>query len=520
MKGIETPYIAITDSISAQAKWRPHRTAVICGAERRTWSELDKAINRVANGLIRAGLSKGDKVSVLMGNSIEMVEIMMGAAKAGGVVVPLSTLLTVESLEVMINDSDSRFLFTAPPFCQLLSSIEPRLPKISSSGVFAISPDTYGWTDYCNWKQHCSDEDPRIALRPEDDLNIIYSSGTTGTPKGIVHTHYARQQMAYILGFDFYFDVNSISLATIPLYSNAAWGAAILPSFTIGATMVIMRQFAAREFLELVQREHCTHTFMVPTQCASVMSLPEFSRYDLASLKVLVFGGSPVTPETKQKILRSFGASAFELYGQTEGFGTLVRLAEATGKSASVGTPIIGGDIRIVDESLRELPRGHAGEIVGYSSWLMRGYYNKPEQTAEIVWQDERGRTYIRSGDVGRLDDDGYLYILDRKKDMIISGGANVFPRDIEEVVARHKQVAEVAVIGIPHDKWGETPIALVVKEEQASVSAEELRDWANQRLAKHQRIAQVEFCDQLPRNALGKVIKKQLRERYLRESR
>jgi acyl-CoA synthetase (AMP-forming)/AMP-acid ligase II len=179
---------------------------------------------------------------------------------------------------------------------------------------------------------------------------------------------------------------------------------------------------------------------------------------------------------------------------------------------------MIGGDIRIVDESLRELPRGQAGEIVGYSSWLMRGYHNKPEQTAEIVWQDERGRTYIRSGDVGRLDDDGYLYILDRKKDMIISGGANVFPRDIEEVVARHKQVVEVAVIGIPHDKWGETPMALVVKEERASLSAEELRDWANQRLAKHQRIAQVEFCDQLPRNAVGKVIKKQLRERYWRE--
>jgi acyl-CoA synthetase (AMP-forming)/AMP-acid ligase II len=520
MKGIETPYVALTDSIASWAKWRPHETAILCAERRTTWSELDQAINRVANRLIKAGLKKGDKVSVVMGNSIETVEIMMGTVKAGGVVVPLSTMLTPESLAAMIDDSDSKFLFTEQPYCQGLSSIRSGLPNIPSSGFVAVCPDTHGWADYCEWKAQCPDKDPYVAIRPEDALNIIYSSGTTGKPKGIVHTHYARQQMAYTFAVAFCFDVHSVALATIPLFSNAAWGLTLLPALTIGAKIVIMTQFNAREFLETVERERCTHTFIVPTQCASVLGVPELSQYNVSSLKALVFGGSPVRPETKQQMLQGFGASAIELYGETEGFGTFVRLADVEGKNATVGLPILDGDIRIIDENLRELPRGQAGEIVGHSSWLMRGYYNKPEETTEILWLDEHGRTYIRSGDVGRLDDDGYLYILDRKKDMIISGGANVFPRDIEEVVARHEQVAEVAVIGIPHEKWGETAVALVVKEKQASLSADELRDWANQRLAKHQKITQVEFCDELPRNAVGKVMKKQLRERYIQKAR
>ncbi len=187
-------------------------------------------------------------------------------------------------------------------------------------------------------------------------------------------------------------------------------------------------------------------------------------------------------------------------------------------KLSSVGTTIVGGDIRLIDDGGKEAQRGEAGEIVGYSSGLMRGYYKKPEETSAAVWKDEAGRTYLRTGDIGKLDEDGFLYILDRKKDMILSGGVNVFPKDIEEIVARHPEVADVAVIGVPHEKWGETPLALVIRRSGTSLSTGELTLWANDRLAKHQRITGVEFRDELPRNALGKVLKKELREPYWRK--
>jgi len=519
MEKFETPYVAITDAIASHAKWRPDRTALVCGDQRLTWREFNQAIDRVANGLIKGGLRKGDKVSVLMLNSIEMLEIMMGTVKAGGVIVPLSVMLTAESLATMINDSDSRFIFVGAPFARVIDSIRRDLLNISSEGFFVVGDETQNWIawiDYQRWRDESTNAPPQVCLTPEDDFNLIYSSGTTGTPKGIAHTHYARQQTAYILAIEFRFDLNSIAVVTTPLFANGTW-IMMLPSLTIGSTLVVMPQFDPKKFLDIVERERCTHTFMVPTQYIAVLGVPEFDDYDLSSMKRLLSAGAPLRVETKEEMLRKFGGNIFELYGLTEGIATTLKPEEMEGKIASVGTPILGGDIRIIDDGGRELSRGETGEIVGYSSALMRGYYKKPEETSAAVWKDEAGRTYLRTGDVGKLDEDGFLYILDRKKDMILSGGINVFPKDIEDVVARHEAVADVAVIGIPHEKWGETPLALVVRKKGSTSSAEELRDWTNARLAKHQRIAGLEFRDELPRNALGKVLKKELREPYWR---
>ncbi|HYN25644.1 MAG TPA: AMP-binding protein [Pyrinomonadaceae bacterium] len=516
MEKFETPYVAITDAIASLAKWRPDRTALVCEDQRLTWREFNQAIDRVANGLIKGGLRKGDKVSVLMLNSIEMLEIMMGTVKAGGVIVPLSVMLTAESLATMISDSDSRFIFVGAPFARVIDSIRRDLLNISSEGFFVVGDETEGWIDYQRWRDEFTDAPPQVRLTPEDDFNLIYSSGTTGTPKGIAHTHYARQQTAYILAIEFRFDLNSIAVITTPLFANGTW-IMMLPSLTVGSTLVVMPQFDPKKFLDIVERERATHTFMVPTQYIVTMDVPEFDRFDLSSLKTLLSAGAPLRADTKARMLQSFGGGVFELYGLTEGIATRLRPEEMESKLASVGTTIFGGDIRIIDDAGSEVPRGEAGEIVGYSSALMRGYYKKPEETAAAVWKDEMGRTYLRTGDVGKLDEDGFLYILDRKKDMILSGGVNVFPKDIEDVVARHEAVADVAVIGIPHEKWGETPLAIVVRKKGSTSSTEELRDWTNARLAKHQRIAGIEFRDGLPRNALGKVLKKELREPYWR---
>ncbi len=514
MEQFETPYVAITDAIASHAKWRPDRTALVCGDQRLTWREFNQAIDRVANGLLNGGLRKGDKVSVLMLNSIEMLEMMMGTVKAGGVIVPLSVMLTAESLASMINDSDSRFIFAGASFTQVIDSIRSKLPSISSESFFVVGNDTGGWMSYQKWRDESSDAPPQVRLIPDDDFNLIYSSGTTGTPKGIAHTHYARQQMAYILAIEFRFDLKSIAVVTTPLFANGTW-IMMLPSLTVGSTLVVMPQFDPKTFLEIVERELCTHTFMVPTQYIVTMDVPEFNRFDLSSLKTLLSAGAPLRADTKEQIMRKFGGGIFELYGLTEGIATRLRPEDMESNLSSVGTTIFGGDVRIIDDAGIELLGGEPGEIVGYSSAMMRGYYKKPEETAAAVWRDEAGRTYLRTGDVGRLDEDGFLYILDRKKDMIISGGINVFPKDIEEIVASHPEVADIAVIGVPHDKWEETPLALVIKKPGSPLTAEDLTHWANERLAKHQRITGVEFRDELPRNALGKVLKKELREVY-----
>jgi len=264
-----------------------------------------------------------------------------------------------------------------------------------------------------------------------------------------------------------------------------------------------------------VERERGTHTLMVPTQYIVTMAHEDFPRRDLSSLRVMISVGSTLRKDTKANILAKFPGELFELYGLTEGVGTLLMPEDMQRKLGSVGLPYGGGDIRIIDDAGRELPRGEIGEIVGYGSGLMRGYHNRPDLTQAAIWRDEQGRSYLRTGDVGRLDEDGYLYILDRKKDMIISGGVNIYASDIEHVFGEHPDVQDVTVIAMPHEKWGETPLALVIPRAGASTTPEELAAWANARLGKYQRVARVEFRDEFPRNALGKVLKRELRALY-----
>jgi acyl-CoA synthetase (AMP-forming)/AMP-acid ligase II len=249
----------------------------------------------------------------------------------------------------------------------------------------------------------------------------------------------------------------------------------------------------------------------------AVLDAPSFDAHDLASLKVMVSMGSALPLAWKRQILEKMGPGLFELYGLSEGIGTTLKPEEILDKTGSVGRPVAGNDLRIIDEAGRELPWGEIGEIVGFGAALMKHYHHQPEATEAAIWRDKADRTYIRSGDIGRFDEDGFLHILDRKKDMIVTGGVNVFASDIEEVAIVHPDVAEVAVIAVPHEKWVETPLALVVPREGSSATEHEIKVWINERVsAKHQRVSGVEFRDQpLPRNALGKLLKKDLREPY-----
>jgi acyl-CoA synthetase (AMP-forming)/AMP-acid ligase II len=254
---------------------------------------------------------------------------------------------------------------------------------------------------------------------------------------------------------------------------------------------------------------------MVPIQVQSVLASEGLQSRDTANLRIVVTVGSAMPLAIKELFLRTLGNRLVDLYGVTEGVGTILKPEEMGKKAGSVGTPILDADLRIINEAGHEVEMGKIGEIVGYGGGLMKHYHNQPQATKDAIWRDERGRTFFRTGDMGRFDEDGYLYILDRKKDMIISGGLNVFAVDIETILAQHPAVAEACVIAIPNDKWGESPLALIVRKSGATADEEEIRDWANSQLAKHQRIVAVKFQEELPRNAIGKVLKKDLRELY-----
>ncbi len=512
---LDDAQVFLPDVWASHAAYAPDRDAVICGGERLTWGEFDRRLNRVANCLIEEGIGRGDKVAVLMGNSIAALVTILGVVKAGACVVPLSGLLTGRQLAGLIGDADAVLLIASAEYQDAIEPWRGELKQIAADGFLLHGAAARGWRRFEDLLKAASERAPAVEYRMSDDFNIIYSSGTTGLAKGIVQTHRPRQHWSYSNAIELGFGPESRALATTPVYSNGTF-LMILPALFTGATLVIMPSFSPRGFLETVERERISHTFMVPPQFLAVLADADLENFDLSSLKVMLSAGSPLRLDAKRQVLDRLGPGLYEIYGFSEGFATMIRPHQHGEKFGSVGTPVLGFEMRIIDDDGNELPRGEIGEIAGYGGGQMKGYHKQAEATEAIVWRDERGRAFLRSGDIGRLDEDGFLYILDRKKDMIISGGFNVFPADIETVISEHPGVADVTVIGVPHAKWGETPLALVIPKSGAD--AEAICVWTNQQVAKHQRLARVEFRDDFPRNALGKVMKRELRQPYWEE--
>jgi acyl-CoA synthetase (AMP-forming)/AMP-acid ligase II len=284
----------------------------------------------------------------------------------------------------------------------------------------------------------------------------------------------------------------------------------------VGGTVVLMAKFDATKFLELAQQCRATTAMLVPVQYSRIMALPDFDRYDLSTFRAKFCTSAPFAANLKADILKRWPGRLIEYYGMTEGGGTCV--LEATlhpGKLHTVGCPAPGHDIRLIDDQGRELPPGSTGEIVGHSEGIMTGYHNQPAKTAEAEWYDPAGKRFIRTGDIGRFDEDGFLVLMDRKKDMIISGGFNVYPSDLEAVLRGHADVAEAAVVGMPSERWGETPVAFVVPKHRDPQLPKTLLDWTNSQLGKTQRLAAIELVESLPRSAIGKVLKRELRDAY-----
>jgi acyl-CoA synthetase (AMP-forming)/AMP-acid ligase II len=502
--------------VRLHGKWYPDKPAIIDEDKSVSWSEIDRRSNQVASGLQALGIGSGDSVAILMTNVAEYVEIMFGIFKAGAVVVPLNLAVNEEGLVNMLQDASARAVFFTPEQYARLEATLAGVETLCDGGLLVYDGTTAAPAlDYEQWRDGNNPDDPGIHIDDDAPCNIIYSSGTTGLPKGIKHIHRRRVQSMYELALAHRYHFATVAICPIGLYSNIAW-ASVFCALIVGATCVIRKAFEPVDWIETVKKYGVSHTMMVPLMFQKVMEAPNFSREAVASLEAVISGGSPLFEGLKKQATEELGCAVIELYGLTEGFMTTLQPEEAEGRASSVGKPVRGHDYILLDEDDNELGWDNTGEICVRSVHWMIEYHNRPDATEEAMYIDARGLQWLRTGDIGRTDAEGYLYIVDRKKDMILSGGQNIYPADIEAVMVEHPLVSEATVIGIPHEKWGETPLGLIVAREAVdNAMLQELLQWVNERVGKRQRLSGIEARDELPRNPNGKVLKRELRKEF-----
>jgi acyl-CoA synthetase (AMP-forming)/AMP-acid ligase II len=493
--------------IRALAQTAPENVALIQDERQLSYGDLDKMMDRVAAALQREGVKAGDSVAICAGTSIEYACTFIGALRTGVAVAPIAPSSTPDSIVDMIADCGAKVFF-----------LDKSVGDALGERLATVNVKLVGLDDGAPGARHDqfiapAGAKPAPVVIPEDmPFNIIYSSGTTGTPKGIVQSfgmRFGHVMRAVAMGYG----PNAVTLLSTPLYSNTTL-VSFFPALAWGGTVVLMKKFDAGQYLHLAQKHRATHTMLVPVQYTRLMAREDFDSYDLSSFVMKFCTSAPFSAALKADVLKRWPGGLVEYFGMTEGGGTCVLAAHVhPDKLHTVGQPAPGHDIRVIDEDGHELPRGEVGELVGRSELMMSGYHNRREQTDAATWLSPEGLAFIRTGDVGRFDADGFVELMDRKKDMIISGGFNIYPSDLEAVLRQHPDVADVAVVGVASPEWGETPVAFVVSR---GADAAALKAFANERLGKTQRISAVELIDELPRSHIGKILKRDLRDAYV----
>lgn len=505
---VEAPFVPFSDILCAHGARRGDAIALADETRGITWRELDATVDRVAAALQRDGVQPQEPVAMVGANSVEYALAFLGAVRAGAIATPLTSSATPAAIAAMLADCGSRILLAdAAMSAQLAGETLP-------AGLIRVALEASApGIPFDQWLAPEGAQPAPHTPQPGDGFNIIYSSGTTGTPKGIVQSHQMRMEHLRRTVQGGYGD-HTVVINSTPLYSNTTL-VSFIPALAAGGKVVLMKKFDARRFLELSERECVTNAMLVPVQYRRIMDLPDFDRFDLSSYILKTCTSAPFPAALKADVLKRWPGGLMEIYGMTEGGGTCLLLAhEFPDKLHTVGRPQPGHVIKIIDEQGNELPQGEVGEVVGHSPAMMNGYHKQPGKTRDTEWYDSQGRRYIRHGDVARFDEDGFLILMDRAKDMIISGGFNIYPSDLEAELVKHAGVREAAVVGVPSRDWGETPVGVVVLSNTSADPLAILAD-ANSRLGKTQRISRLEVVEELPRSTIGKVLKRELRDRF-----
>lgn len=513
-----------TDFLTIAATICPDKNGIIFEGKKFTFAQIKERVNRLANALSKLGVKKGDRVGILQVNCNQFLETFYATVQIGGIFVPLNFRAKDDELTYMLSNAEAVALFVGERYLPMVEKMRPNLPTVKH--YISIDSKQKEMLFYDDLLASSSPEENMATIDEQDIAILMYTAGTTGKPKGVPLTH--NSFAVYVLGnvepADT--DTREVNLLTVPLY-HVAGAQAMLAATYGGRTLAMMRQFEVKEWIQTVQREKANRAMLVPTMLKRVIDDPDFAKYDLSSLKVITYGAASMPFEVIKKAIEVMPKVRFiNAFGQTETASTITALGpedhvlegtkdEVAKKlqrlQSSIGKPLPDVQMKIVDESGKELPSGEVGEIVAKGPRVMSGYWKDPEKTAKAL--DKSG--WLHTGDKGWRDDENYFYLAGRGDDMIIRGGENISPEEVENVLHSHPKIEEAAVIGIPDPEWGQEPKAVVVLKKGQKATAEEIIEYCRAKLSSFKRPRYVVFVDALPRNPMGKVLKRVLREQY-----
>ena len=507
------------DYLNFNAREYPENEFALDSSRTLTNAQALAEANQLANAFVAAGIEVGDRVAILSKNSVEYAVFYFGASAAGAVPVPLNYRLAPAEWAYIVNDAGARMMIASDEFAEPLDTVRAELASIEQ--FRQIGGDARdGWESYAGWIGGQPTAPCGRAIRDDADAYQMYTSGTTGHPKGAVLQQRAvTSNVAQVAGSGLAFSAGERALIVAPMY-HAAAGILSFSAVSGGASLFIQEDFIPPEVVRAMDEENIAMALLVPAMIqACLVMVPDIAQREYANLRSVVYGASPIAPDTLTAAMAAFKCDFQQGFGMTETTAVISVMSAADHRRAladrpelllSAGRPILGCEVRIVGEDDEPLPNGEIGEIIAYGPQLMSGYWNLPDESTAAL----KGG-WMHTGDAGRLDDDGYIYIQDRLKDMIVSGGENVYPAIVEAALFAHPAVADVAVIGVPDEQWGETVKAVVVVREGESVSDEELMEFCSGKLGGFERPRSVDFIEAIPRNASGKVLKRELRDPY-----